>query len=283
MDNIRSCLETLIDWLNTEPAARVMWADSDMIQPFDTKPAPWLAFFLILTGRINFTVGDQTDEASPGELVVINAHHGNYGRKITSECLYSCLSINIETNKDLKAPAARSILLRERVRDKAHLHSLCRRTCAQYHSPAGLFKEHQLKAMVVETLIAMHEAVQSGNGGSVASGRAIRKALRLIDEHHADPNLKLDDIAKATGVSVGHLEKRFKTEVGTTAMRHLARLRMARARKLLLCTSFRIGEVAGSVGYRDPLYFSRAFHHETGMSPSAFRRAHADARHRQRE
>ena len=45
--------------------------------------------------------------------------------------------------------------------------------------------------------------------------------------------------------------------------------------KLLLNDAdLKIGEIARSVGFEDPLYFSRRFCQTLGVSPSAYRRAH---------
>ena len=48
----------------------------------------------------------------------------------------------------------------------------------------------------------------------------------------------------------------------------------AYARNRLRHSALPIGAVAASVGFQDPLYFSRAFRRETGESPSAWRSAH---------
>ncbi|WP_309473831.1 helix-turn-helix transcriptional regulator [Paenibacillus thiaminolyticus] len=46
--------------------------------------------------------------------------------------------------------------------------------------------------------------------------------------------------------------------------------RMERASELLKAGIFPIRDIAVSVGYANPLYFSRAFKKKFGMSPSAY-------------
>ena len=46
---------------------------------------------------------------------------------------------------------------------------------------------------------------------------------------------------------------------------------MTNAQVLLETTSYSINEIAGIVGYNNPLYFSRLFHKQKGCSPSEYR------------
>ena len=44
------------------------------------------------------------------------------------------------------------------------------------------------------------------------------------------------------------------------------------ARKLLAETRAPVKSIAESLGFRSPAYFTRAFQHRTGQTPTAFRR-----------
>jgi AraC family transcriptional regulator, transcriptional activator of pobA len=44
------------------------------------------------------------------------------------------------------------------------------------------------------------------------------------------------------------------------------------ARSLLLETKIPVGQIATALGFASPAYFTRAFQHKTGKSPSAFRK-----------
>jgi AraC-like DNA-binding protein len=53
---------------------------------------------------------------------------------------------------------------------------------------------------------------------------------------------------------------------------------MARARQLLITSDHTVAEIAASVGYQDPFYFSRQFRAVNGVSPREFRaRVHEEA------
>ena len=63
----------------------------------------------------------------------------------------------------------------------------------------------------------------------------------------------------------------FRKYTGNTPIQFLTSLRMTNAQVLLETTSYSINEIAGIVGYNNPLYFSRLFHKQKGCSPSEYR------------
>ncbi len=79
------------------------------------------------------------------------------------------------------------------------------------------------------------------------------------------------DVARSIGVSPNYLANLFKREGEENPKTLLTRLRMEEAARLLSFTSRSITEVAISVGYPNPLHFSKAFHAYYGLSPQAYR------------
>ena len=68
------------------------------------------------------------------------------------------------------------------------------------------------------------------------------------------------------------LRHRFRREFGVSPRTMVGRLRMEKAKHLLLDTSLTIKEIAEVVGYARQHEFCRAFHRATGMAPTAWRR-----------
>ena len=64
----------------------------------------------------------------------------------------------------------------------------------------------------------------------------------------------------------------FKEYTGFTPMQYILSVRIANAQGLLETTDYNVSEISRIVGYDNPLYFSRIFRKQCGVSPSDFRR-----------
>lgn len=98
----------------------------------------------------------------------------------------------------------------------------------------------------------------------------VRRARAYIAGHHEDP-LSLEEIAKAMHVSTFYFCKMFKKATGLTFTEYLGRIRVEKAKTLLLNPHLRISEIAYMVGFQSLTHFNRVFRHLTGESPTHFR------------
>ena len=73
-------------------------------------------------------------------------------------------------------------------------------------------------------------------------------------------------------MSVSWFIRNFKEYTSSTPAQYLLSLRISNAQTLLENTAYNITEIANIVGYDNPLYFSRLFRKQCGMSPSEFRK-----------
>ena len=85
-------------------------------------------------------------------------------------------------------------------------------------------------------------------------------------------NLKVKEIADYLGLNRSYLGVIFKEIVGLTPQEFLIDFRVDKAKKLLADKSMSIGDVSRSVGYDDPLTFSKLFKKNTGVSPNLYRK-----------
>lgn len=101
---------------------------------------------------------------------------------------------------------------------------------------------------------------------------SIVKARYYMSQHFNDPNLMLQDVAKAVNMSNSRFSTVFAQETGYTFTEYLAMLRISKAQELLKATALRSSQIAQEIGYSDPHYFSYLFKKRTGMTPSEYRR-----------
>jgi len=99
----------------------------------------------------------------------------------------------------------------------------------------------------------------------------IRKAKEYIEQHYADSNLSLNEVAAMVNLSSSHFSVVFGQESGQTFKEYLTEVRISKAKELLRMTTLRSADIAYQVGYNDPHYFSFVFKKNTGLSPIEFR------------
>lgn len=92
-------------------------------------------------------------------------------------------------------------------------------------------------------------------------------------ERAPDEEITVEALAARYGASPDRLERSFRAELGETPGRYLRKLRLRRARDLLVHSRMPVREVALSCGYSDPSAFSRAFRAAFGLSPAELRRS----------
>ncbi|HEY9075712.1 MAG TPA: ATP-binding protein [Anaerolineaceae bacterium] len=99
-----------------------------------------------------------------------------------------------------------------------------------------------------------------------------RQAVAFIHKNYSQP-ISRRDIASAIGVSENYLSQIFRKEMTISPWDYLNRLRIHRAKELLLQTGNSITQIAMQVGFNDSAYFSRVFHKQVGKSPLEYRQS----------
>ena len=94
----------------------------------------------------------------------------------------------------------------------------------------------------------------------------------FIEERYREP-ISLKDVARAVGLTPGHLTTVVRRKTGRTVLEWIVERRMAEARRLLVETDLSVEEVGRGVGYADAGYFARAFRRAHDATPLSWRRA----------
>jgi AraC-like DNA-binding protein len=99
---------------------------------------------------------------------------------------------------------------------------------------------------------------------------AIQQAVERVEESLNQP-FDLDAHARRAGYSRWHFGRLFKLVTGEPPLAYHNRRRLEQARSML-AAGLAVGDVARSLGYTDPYYFSRFFKKHVGQAPSHFAR-----------
>lgn len=126
-----------------------------------------------------------------------------------------------------------------------------------------------------------HEYPQTATGQaerSAATNKRIseedaltEKIVHFINKNMSNPDLKIDDIASAMGMSRSVLYGKIKNAVGMKPIDFVRHIRIMHATELLCNTDDTLSSIAYSVGFSDPKYFSKVFKKEMGIIPSEYR------------
>ncbi len=108
------------------------------------------------------------------------------------------------------------------------------------------------------------------DNGGVSSRIEIDRVIEYLHSN-LDRKISVEDMAAISRMAASHFARIFKKETGRTPMDYLSRIRMERAKKLLLAGDKSITEIALECGFRSPSYLSACFHNRFRISPSEYR------------
>jgi AraC-like DNA-binding protein len=100
--------------------------------------------------------------------------------------------------------------------------------------------------------------------------RKIEQSIAYMTRHLDEP-LQVATLAAQANISPSHFFALFKRQTGCAPIDCFIRLRMQHACRLLEETVLSVKEVAATLGYDDPFYFSRIFKSVNHVAPSEYR------------
>lgn len=111
--------------------------------------------------------------------------------------------------------------------------------------------------------------------GNQMEKRSFRLVIRQACEHaekHYMQELTLAAASRQAGLSASHFSALFKQHTGDSYVNYINRLRIDKAKQLLLEPDLKIYQVAEMVGFSSIPYFTRLFKTVAGMSPNEYRK-----------
>lgn len=98
----------------------------------------------------------------------------------------------------------------------------------------------------------------------------ITRAKEFITANQTE-DISLGDVAKSVNTSTFYFCKMFKKATGLNFTDYLSRVRVEKAKNLLLNPNLRVSEIAYEVGFQSLTHFNRVFRKLVGQSPSQYR------------
>ena len=105
------------------------------------------------------------------------------------------------------------------------------------------------------------------------SSFGVDAAIVYINEHSSS-KIDVQELANMCRISQSHLFRLFRQKLGVSPVEYKNRLRIKKAKKLLVDPDCCIGEIAELLGFDNACYFTRIFKKHTGQSPTEYRKTH---------
>jgi AraC-like DNA-binding protein len=143
---------------------------------------------------------------------------------------------------------------------------------AYYSTKVVTAKQHE--SVVKLLMIFAQHLAMLGNQIFIQQKNAeppiIKRAKEYIYEHHTE-ELSLARAAKAVNMSTFYFCKMFKKVTDINFTDYLSRVRIEKAKNLLLNPNLRVSEIAFEVGFQSLTHFNRVFKKLLGQSPTEYR------------
>ncbi len=98
----------------------------------------------------------------------------------------------------------------------------------------------------------------------------VGRIIAYLDRHYSE-EINFLELVALHGLSYSSFIRRWRSIFNISPQKYLLQVRMKRASSLLLETNLRINEIAESLGFDNPFYFSKVFHDFYGMTASKYR------------
>ncbi len=112
------------------------------------------------------------------------------------------------------------------------------------------------------------------NEHSKSTDKLETEIFAYINEHFQNPDLSVEMIGDVFGKSRAYLFSLFKENTGFSMLYHINRIRVEKAKELLLDKNRSIQDIAFQVGFNSSINFTRAFKKYEGITPSKYREVH---------
>lgn len=101
-------------------------------------------------------------------------------------------------------------------------------------------------------------------------GSSFSKISKVVEVLHKqlDEKISLEEMAKMADMSVNNFLKIFKDALNDTPIQYIKKIRLNKARQLILHKNLKAVDAAYQVGYESPTQFSREFKRYFGVTPS---------------
>ncbi len=239
---------------------------------------------VVLLVEDNYDVRSFIKQVLSEEYKVLVAHNGEEGVKLAMEEIPDIISTDVmmpykdgfelteELKEDVRTSHIPIIMLTAKTDVESRISGLKTGADVYLGKP---FNEEELKTHI-QNLITLRNSIQKRFGGEIniqELGESqedvfVKKLHEIILQHLDDDTFGIVEVCNLMAVSRTQLHRKLKALTGKSTSIFIRDIRLVEAKKLLLNTQQSISEIAYSVGFNDPNYFTKLYSEKFSHSPS---------------
>lgn len=131
--------------------------------------------------------------------------------------------------------------------------------------------EDMIRLFLRHIFLTINRYIKEGKQTKNDTINDIERAVHYFNENYSKP-ISIEQYASEHLMSVNWFIHNFKNVMKVPPMQYIVSLRIAVAKGYLENSNKNITEIANTIGYDNPLYFSRLFRKYTGVTPSEYRK-----------
>lgn len=230
---------------------------------------PTHALFYLKKGSFEIEINGSKQEVSKGDCYIL-PDFVYHRRKVIApiEFIYIKFAFNEKCPYTMEIPLGKIVFL-----DEARFLSSITILERLITIPSPLhkgYREHLLLDILFQIYDEQHPAgtlFENPNCHDAVVGAAVT----FIEENLTE-KITVTQICHSIGTNPSTLNFKFRREFNCPVGQYILRERMKKAKKLLVSTSYSIGEIAKRCGFENVYYFSNSFRKHQGCTPTEYRK-----------
>lgn len=136
-----------------------------------------------------------------------------------------------------------------------------------FHQIDDVNHVEQFERWMCEKITFISYYQQMNDKENIRHKQAVDYMIQYINEHYSE-NITLNELSEQVYISRNYLSQIFKKTTGLSFNHYVNKVRMEKAKYLILEGRFLIYEIAEKVGFKNTPYFSSLFKKYTGVNPT---------------
>lgn len=129
-----------------------------------------------------------------------------------------------------------------------------------------------MKGLFIQLWVYLIREVYWNENPNIYANKEILENVKLYIEKSVHKHLSLAELAQYANMSKYHLVRLFKNTFGISPIQYHQKLRIQKAKQLILYTPFSLTEISQQLGFNSISSFSRCFKKIDGFPPSLYRK-----------